>query len=85
MEELAGVVPLVDGLVDVYALVALEADERRIEDAREDLGDLGLADPGLAFEEQRTSELEGEEDRGGQSLVSQVVVLAEPMLQVRRK
>jgi hypothetical protein len=57
VEELAGVVPLVERLVDVYALVALEAYEGRIEDTGEDLGDLGLADPGLAFEEERTSEL----------------------------
>src|SRR5215203_1065911 len=51
VEELARVVPLVDGLVDVYALVALQADERRLEDAGENFGDLGLADPRLAFEE----------------------------------
>src|SRR5215203_894145 len=51
VEELAGVVPLVDGLVDVYALVALQADERRLEDAGENFGDLRLTDPRLAFEE----------------------------------
>src|SRR5215217_2835415 len=77
VEELAGVVPLVDGLVDVYALVALQADERRLEDAGENFGDLGLADPRLAFQEQWPSQLEGEEDRGGQPLVRQVIVLAQ--------
>src|SRR5215212_10368513 len=51
VEELAGVVPLVDGLVDVYALVALQADERRLEDSGENFGDLRLTDPRLAFEE----------------------------------
>jgi hypothetical protein len=51
VEELARVVPLVDGLVDVYALVALQADERRLEDAGENFGDLGLTGPRLAFEE----------------------------------
>jgi hypothetical protein len=76
VEELAGVVPLVDGLVDVYALVALQADERRLEDSGENFGDLGLADPRLAFQEQWPSELEGEEDRGGQPLVRQVIVLS---------
>src|SRR5215204_274403 len=82
VEELACVVPLVDGLVDVYALVALQADERRLEDAGENFGDLGLTDPSLAFEEQRPSELDGEEDRGGQPFVRQVIVLAQPHSQV---
>src|SRR5215210_5924595 len=78
VEQLAGVVPLVDGLVDVYPLVALQADQGRLKDAGEDFGDLGLAYPRFAFEEQRPSELEGEEDRGGEPFVSQVIVLAQP-------
>src|ERR687889_782930 len=82
VEELAGGVPLVDCLVDVYALVALQADERRLEDAGENFGDLGLADPCLAFQEQWPSELEGEEDRGGQPLVRQVIVLGQPRAQL---
>src|SRR5215218_1842322 len=82
VEELAGVVPLVDGLVDVYALVALQADKRGLEDAGENFGDLGLADPSLAFEEQWPPELEGEEDRGGQPFVRQVIVLAQPHSQL---
>src|SRR5215218_4521883 len=82
VEELAGVVPLVDGLVDVYALVALKADEGCFEDAGENLGDLGLADPRLAFQEQRPTKLQREEDRGGQPLVSQVIVLAQPHSQL---
>src|SRR5215204_4332641 len=78
VEELAGVVPFVDGLVDVYALVALETDKWCLQDAGEDFGDLGLAYPRLAFQKQRPSELEGEEDRGGEPFVRQVVVLAQP-------
>src|SRR3954447_21686916 len=77
VQELPRVVPLVDRLVHVYALVALEPDERRFEDAREYLRHLRLADPGLAFQEERAAELEGEEDRGGQALVRQVVALPE--------
>ena len=64
LEHLARVVPLVDGGVDVEALVALEADEPRAEGRREDLGELGLADAGLALQEQRPAELERQEDRG---------------------
>src|ERR687898_2294669 len=82
VEELARVIPFVDGLVDVYALVALQADERGLQDAGENFGDLGLADPRLAFEEQRPSELEGEEDRGGQPFVRQIIVLAQPYSQL---
>src|SRR5215211_9351276 len=82
VEELPRVVPLVDGLVDVYALVALEAYEGRIEDAGEDLGDLRLADPGLALEKERLPELEGQKDRRREPLVRQVVVLPEPSRQV---
>jgi hypothetical protein len=65
VQELPRVVPLVDRLVHVYALVALEPNERRFQDAREDLSHLRLADPGLAFQKERAAELESEEDRGG--------------------
>ena len=61
LEHLARVVPLVDRGVDVQALVALEPDEPRAEARREDLGELGLADAGLALEQQRPAELEGQE------------------------
>ena len=44
LEHLARVVPLVDGGVDVQALVALEPDQPRAEGRREDLRELGLAD-----------------------------------------
>src|ERR671911_720869 len=62
VQELPGVVPLVDRLVHVYALVALEPDERRVQDTREHLRHLRLADPGFAFQKKRAAELEGEED-----------------------
>ena len=80
LEHLARVVPLVDGRVDVEALVALEADEPGAEGRREDLGELGLADAGLALEEQRAAELEGEEDRRRERAVGDVVALAEVVL-----
>ena len=77
LEHLARVVPLVDGGVDVQALVALEPDEPRAEDRREDLGQLGLADAGLALEEQRATELERQEDGGRERPVGDVVAVAE--------
>ena len=51
-EELLGVVPLVEGGGDVEALVALEANERRVEQLGHDVGYLGLADAGAAFYQQ---------------------------------
>ncbi len=49
LEHLTGVVPLIERLVGVDALVALEADELAAEDVCEHLGDFGLADAYLAL------------------------------------
>ena len=57
---LAAVVPVVDGLRHVDALVALQADELAAGPAAEHLGDLGLADARLALQQQRPAELERE-------------------------
>ena len=46
-------------------------------DRGEDLGELGLADAGLALEEQRPAELERQEDRRRERAVGDVVALAE--------
>ena len=43
---MAGVVPVVDGLGDVDALVTLQPDQRSAQPGRQNLGDLRLADPG---------------------------------------
>ncbi len=77
VEELAGVIPLVDGLGLVDALVALEADQGPAGPTAEHLGHLGLADPGLALEEQRPPERHRQEDRRGQARLGQVAVLTE--------
>ena len=41
-------------------------------------GDLGLADAGVALEQERALEPQGEEDGRGQPLVGEVVLRAEP-------
>jgi hypothetical protein len=84
VQELAGVIPFVDGLVDIYALVALETDERCVEQAREDLRHLGLTDPCLPLQKKRPGELQSQEDRRGEALVRQVTVLPEPPLELQR-
>ena len=80
LEHLARVVPLVDRGVDVEPLVALEPDEPGPERGRQDLGQLGLADAGLALEEERAAELEGQEDRGRHRSVGDVVAAPEVVL-----
>ena len=77
VQQLAGVVPLVDGLAGVDALVALQADQLAAGPAGQHLRHLGLAHARLALQQQRALEPDGEEDRGGQALVGQVVVLGE--------
>ena len=71
-EQLPLVVPLVQRLGRGEALVALEPDERRPERAGQRLRGRGLADPGLALEQQRTPSASGQVERGRRALVDQV-------------
>jgi hypothetical protein len=48
---LLGVRPLVDGVVDVDALVTLQTDQPGVEDLSQDLADFGLPNPCLTFEQ----------------------------------
>src|SRR5690606_30724350 len=60
-QELLAVVPLVQGLRLVEALVALQADEAAAGRARERLRELRLADAGRALDEHGLAELRREE------------------------
>ena len=75
VQQLAAVVPVVHGLGRVDALVALQSDELAAGPAGQHLGDLGLADAGLALEQQRLAELECKEHCRSQAPVSDVVVV----------
>ena len=79
VQHLAGVVPLVQRLVGVDALVALQPDQLAAEDGGEHLGDLGLAHPDLALEQDRPLQAERDEQRGGQAAVGQVPALAQDL------
>ncbi len=59
-DHLRGVIPFIDRGGDVETLVALQADQATAERLRQHLGDLGLADAGLAFEEQRPAHFQRE-------------------------
>src|SRR6185437_1392659 len=70
--HLRGIVPLIDRARDVETLVALQADEAPAERGGEDLGDLRLADAGLALEEQGPPEPEAQENDGSQRAVADI-------------
>src|SRR5439155_14890215 len=79
-EELARVVPVVEGVVDVDALVALQPDQPCPERAGQSTGDLGLADARLALEQQRLFERRRQEHRRRQAAIGQVALAGEPRL-----
>ena len=82
LEQLAGVVPLVDRVVDVEPLVALEADQLGAQRRRQHPGHRGLADAGFALEEQRPAQREREIHRHRQRAVGDVALGVEPALDV---
>src|SRR5579872_28787 len=65
-QHLPLVVPLVERGVNVEPLVALQPDQVRVQRARHDLGDLGLPDAGLSFDEQGFVQHDAEVHRRGQ-------------------
>ena len=78
-QELLPVVPLVERLGLVEALVALEADEAGTRHLRHRLGQLGLAGAGGALDEHRLLEAVGEVHHAGDALVGEVVDLAQTL------
>ena len=73
-QVLQSLIELADGLVLPYAFVALEPQELPATPSRQDLGNLGLADAGFTFEQERTTKHEGEEDRRREPVVGKVVM-----------
>ena len=78
-EQLLAVVPLIEGLRLIEALVALQAHQPTVVGARDRLGELGLPDAGRALDENGLAQPLGEEgdQRGG--LVGQIAHLAETL------
>ena len=73
-------VPLVHRGREVEPLVALEADQARLQDRGEDLTQLGLADAGLPFQEERLAQLRREEDGGRRGAVGEVALARHRLL-----
>ena len=82
MEDLAGEVPVVEGLARVDPLVALQPDERQVQRLGDRLGERGLAGARLALEEQRPAQREGEVADGRQRVVDEVPGASEAFGQV---
>ena len=78
-EKLALVVPLVKGSVLVEAFVALQADQLARMHGGERLGDLGLADAGLAFEKERALEEIHQPQRHRQLAVGDIADLGQAL------
>src|SRR6185437_2685270 len=76
-QQLAGVVPLVEGLVGVNALVALQANQFAPEHRGDHFGKFGLADAYLAFEQEGSLQGHRYEHRRRQSAVREVVTPAQ--------
>ena len=76
-EQLAGIVPLVQRLGRREPLVALQPDQRRVQHRRQRLRGLGLADAGLALQQDRLPHPRREEQGRAQRLVGQVAGVVE--------
>jgi hypothetical protein len=81
---LPGVVPLIERLPGVDALVALQADQIGAEHTRERAPDLRLPDARLAFQQQRTAHGEREVERDREAAIGEVRLGAKRGLEVVR-
>src|SRR5690242_1953683 len=82
VEELARVVPLVNRVREVDALITLETDEARAQHIGHDLGGFGLAHACLAFDEERLLQLEGQKYRRGERAIADVAAVAQAAFDV---
>ena len=81
VKHLAGVVPIVDGVMDIQPLVALEADQCRAEQVRHRLGHLRLSHAGFPFEKDGARQLLAEVEGCRQAAIRDVPTLSELILE----
>ena len=75
LEQLPCVVPFVQCVADVEAFVALKADQIGTERGSHRPGERGLADAGLALEEQRPFEPKRQKQRNRQTAIRDVMLI----------
>ena len=80
-EQLARVVPFVERVADVEPFVALQANQVGVERGGDSGGERGLADAGLALEEQRPLQAQRQEQRDGEAAVGDIVLVGEALLE----
>ena len=85
VEELLGVLPLVQRLALVEPFVALQANQPPVGDLGQRLGQLGLADARRAFDEHRPSHALRQEHHGADAAVGDVAGVLEVLLDVLRR
>ena len=85
VQDLAREVPVVERLRGVEALVALQPDELRAGRLGERAGERGLADAGVALEEQRAAQSQRQVAGRGQPVVGQVAGGRQKRGQLRRR
>ena len=77
VQQLRGVVPFVQGFALLQAVVALQADQGAAQGRGQGLGQLGFADAGFAFKQQRALQLECQKHGGGQAPLGKIPGLAQ--------
>src|SRR3984885_6632826 len=77
LQHLTGVVPFVERLVGVDALVALQPDQPAAQHVSKNLGNLSLADPDLALQQDRAVQVQRDEQRRRQPPVGEITPPAE--------
>jgi hypothetical protein len=81
MQQLSTHVPLVGRLRHIQALIALQPNQGRVHALRQHLGQLGLADAGLALQKERSTQLHRQEQGRGQTPVGQISLAGQHRLQ----
>jgi len=74
-QNLLGVIPLVQGMTGIEAVVALQPDQFGLKDFRDDLRHFRLADAGLTLQKQGFSEGLGQINGGGQRSLADIFCL----------
>src|SRR2546425_1555528 len=80
VQQLALIVPFIQRRRGIQPLVALQADEVRVQSPGHYFGHLGLPDPGASFDQQWLAQLNGQIDRRGQRLVRDVALAVQHRL-----
>jgi hypothetical protein len=83
LEELAWIIPFVDGVADVEAFVALQTNQVGAECAGDGGRERRLPDSRFAFKEQRTAKPKRQKERHRETVVGHIMLACQALLQLR--